>query len=164
MPSNRKGVLPPDHTRSSKSPMVEIIASYIVAVGLDGSASSWKSFEEAVFIAKHKQAVLHIVSIHETTDASYSANEVLAAAKTERDNLEKIQTKARGKAEEEGLTVVTTILKGQFSATILDYLKKKKIDLLVLGDVGHSSIWGALLGTNVDKIVRNAPCSVLIAR
>ncbi len=139
-------------------------AQSIVAVGLDGSASSWKSFDEAIFIAVHKPAVLHIISIQETTEVSFSASEVLAAAKIEREQLEDMQHKARAKAEAAGVTVVTIVLKGHFSATAIDYLKTKKIDLLILGDVGHSSIWGALLGTNVDKIVRNAPCSVLVVR
>lgn len=140
------------------------VADYKIAVGLDGSASAWKAFEEALFQAVQKKATLHIVSIQETTDASYSANEVLAAQKTARAQLEDIQLKARAQAEGAGLKAITTIVNGQFASTIIDYAKKKAVNLLILGDVGHSSIWGALLGTNVDKIVRNAPCSVLVVR
>lgn len=144
--------------------MVENTSEYSVAIGLDGSASSWKSFDEAIFQAKQKSGVLHIVSIQETAEVSYSANEVLAAVRTEREHLDEMQTKARMKAESEGVKVITTVVKGHFIATIIDYLKKKKINLLVIGDVGHSSFFGALLGTNVDKIVHNAPCSVLVVR
>ncbi len=144
--------------------MVDKDTEYLIAIGLDGSPSAWKAFDEAIFVAKNKQAPLHVVSIQEAAEASFSANEVLAAAKNERHHLDEIQLKARTKAEAEGIKVVTTVVNGPFSATIIDYLKKKKISLLVLGDVGHSSIWGALLGTNVDKLVRNAPCSVLIVR
>lgn len=137
---------------------------YTIAIGLDGSASSWKSFDEALFQAKQREATLHIVSIQETTDASYSANEILAATKTERQHLDEIHAKAKAQAAKHEVSVVTAVIQGHFSSAIIDYLKKKKIDLLVIGDVGHSSIWGALLGTNVDKIVHNAPCSVLVVR
>lgn len=144
--------------------MLEDVAEYSVAIGLDGSSASWKAFEEAVFQAKNKRAVLHLVSVQEAADASYSGSEVLEATRTERQHLETIQMQARMNAEEAGVKVVATISQGQFASGIVDFLKKKKIRLLVLGDVGHSSIWGALLGTNVDKIVRHAPCSVMIVR
>ncbi len=135
-----------------------------MAVGLDGSDSSWRALEEAVRQALSKKAELHIVSIQESVEASYSASEVLAAEKTSRETLEKAQIKARMLAESEGVQTLSKIVNGSFAAAILDYVKHNKIDLLVIGDTGHSSIWGALLGTNVDKIVRNAGCSVLVVR
>lgn len=146
--------------------MTEDVAEHCIAIGLDGSAASWKAFDEAIFQAKNKNAVLHVVSIQEPTDATatYSANEVLATAQTDRRHLDEMHLKAKTQAEAAGVKVVTTILKGHFTAAIIDYVKAKKIELLILGGVGHSSIWGALLGTNVDKIVRNAPGSVLIVR
>lgn len=137
---------------------------YSVAVGLDGSDSSWKAFEEALQQASLKKALLHIVSIEEATDASYSASEVLAANKTSREKLERAQLKASLRAEELGVQVLTEIVAGASAAAMVDYVKTHKVDLLIVGDTGHSSIWGALIGTNVEKIVRHAPCSVLVVR
>ncbi len=135
-----------------------------VAVGLDGSDSSWKALEEAIQFARSKGAELHIVSIQESTEASYSASEVLAAEKTSREKLERVQQKARTNAEAQGIVVVTEIVAGSFTAVMIDYVKHHSLDLLVIGDTGHSSIWGALIGTNAEKIVRHAKCSVLIVR
>lgn len=135
-----------------------------VTVGLDGSDSSWRALEEAIKQAKQKRAELHIVSIQESTDASYSASEVLAADKTSRERLETIQTKARTIAEREGVTPIMEISSGTPYGAILDYVKHHKVDLLVVGDTGHSSIWGALIGTTAEKIAKQAPCSVLIVR
>lgn len=140
------------------------IKTYLIAVGLDGSESSWKALEEAVNIARHKKCALHIVSIQELAEASYSASEVLATDKTSSENLEKIQIKARTLAEKAGLETETRIVAGSSSIALVDYVKQNKIDLLVVGDIGHSSIWGTLLGTSAEKIVRYAPCSVLIVR
>lgn len=137
---------------------------YIVAVGLDGSDSSWRALEEAVKQARSKNAILHIVSIQEHADASYSASEVLAAEKTSREKLESAQLKARMSAESEGVESKSAIVSGFFSSVMMEYVKQHHVDFLVVGDTGHSSIWGALLGTNVDKIVRHAPCSVLVVR
>lgn len=137
----------------------------LIVVGLDGSAGSWKAVAESISLAKTKSAKLHIVSVQESADASYSASEVLAAEKTAHDSLEQIQIKARLLAEEAGVSkIVTEIISGHSSAAIVDYVKQNNAGLLVIGDTGHASIWGALLGTSAEKIVRQAPCSVLVVR
>ena len=139
-------------------------SEYSIAVGLDGSNSAWKAFEEAIQVSLQKKARLHIVSIQESIDASYSASEVLASEQTAQEKLERIQIKARLHAEDAGLKVETAIASGGSATALVDYVKDKRINLLVVGDTGHSSIWGALLGTTAEKIVRHAPCSVLVVR
>lgn len=138
--------------------------SRVLAIGLDGSDSSWKALDEAIQLASLMNATLHIVSIQESADASYSASEVLAVEKTSHAKLERVQTKARDKAKERNVNVVTEIVTGSSALAMIDYVKTHKVDILVVGDTGHSSIWGALLGTNVEKIVRHSSCSVLVVR
>ncbi len=135
-----------------------------IAVGLDGSESSWKAFSEALELAQHKSVPLHIISIQESVEASYNASEVLASEHTAHEKLEKLQIKARLKAENEGVAVVSAIASGNSAQAMVEYVKEHEINLLVVGDTGHSSIWGALLGTTAEKIVRQAPCSVMIVR
>lgn len=138
---------------------------YIVTVGLDDSASSWKAVEEALQFAAAKKAELHIVSIQEVADDSYSASEVAAVGKTSREKLEHAQDKALEMAGKKGVQTVTVIVSGAPSTpAMVEYVKQHNVDLLVIGDTGHSSIWGALLGTNAEKIVRQAKCSVMIVR
>ena len=137
---------------------------YLVAVGLDGSDSSWKALEEAVQQTRQKGGKLHVVSIQESAEASYSASEVLATEQTSREKLERAQIKARMLAESNAVSAITAIVVGSSAGAMVDYVKKHHVDLLVVGDTGHSSIWGALLGTTAEKIVRSAPCSVLIVR
>lgn len=72
--------------------------------------------------------------------------------------------KARLIAEEAGLEVIVAIVKGNSAHALADYAKKHLIDLLITGDTGHSSLWGVLIGTTAEKLVREAPCSVLIVR
>lgn len=136
----------------------------LIAVGLDGSEASWKALNEAVRLAKFRNDRLHIVSVQESADASYSAQVVLAEEQTAHENLERIQIKARMLAESEGVSVVTAIAFGGSASALAEYVKKEKINLLIVGDTGHSSIWGTLLGTTAEKIVRTAPCSVLVVR
>lgn len=146
------------------TPKSEESANYLIAVGLDGSNSSWKAFDEAVSLTKQKHAHLHVISIQEELDATYNATEALSSECTARENLERLQIKARMNAEEAGIPVTLAIANGTSAGALVDYVKKHHINMLVVGDTGHSSIWGALLGTTSEKIVRHAPCSVLIVR
>lgn len=138
--------------------------SYSIAVGLDGSNSSWKALEEAMCQALQKGAMLHVVSIHEMAEASYSATEILEVEKTSLDKLKTIQLTAGKQVEKHGLKATMAIVSGPSATKLAEYVKKNNIDLLVVGDTGHSSIWGALLGTTAEKIVRHASCSVLVVR
>ncbi len=101
---------------------------YEIAVGLDGSESSWKALDEAISIARQKKCLLHIVSIQELAEASYSASEVLATDKTSQENLEKIQIKARIHAENAGIEIDTSIVAGTSSIALVDYVKQNHID------------------------------------
>lgn len=125
---------------------------------------SWRAFSEGIAQAKLKSAVLHVVSIQEEVQASFSASDVLAAEKTNRESLERVQIKARMEAEANQVTILTDISIGHSVAAMVDYVKKNKINMLIIGETGHSSIWGTLLGTTAERIVRDAPCSVLIVR
>ena len=136
----------------------------VIAVGMDGSDSSWRALSEAILLARVKKAPLHIVSVQETVHASFSPSEVMAADKTEKGKLEEIQAKARKKAEEQGVDAQTAICVGHPAGAMVDYVKKNQITLLVVGDVGHANIWGALLGNTAEKIVHQSPCSVMVVR
>lgn len=139
-------------------------ANRIIAVGIDGSDYSWKALSEAILLAKIKKAPLHIVSVQETIHASFNKSEVLAADKTVKHKLEHIQNKARKQAEQDGIETHMAIIVGHPAKAMVEYIKENSITLLVVGDKGHASIWGNLLGNTAEKIVHESPCSVLVVR
>lgn len=139
-------------------------ANRIIAVGMDGSDYSWKALSEAILLAKIKKAPLHIVSVQETIHASYNKSEVLAADKTVKHKLDHIQNQARKQAEESGIETHMAIIVGHPAKAMVEYVKENNITLLVVGDKGHASIWGNLLGNTAEKIVHESPCSVLVVR
>ncbi|MBT8217647.1 MAG: universal stress protein, partial [Acidimicrobiia bacterium] len=66
--------------------------------------------------------------------------------------------------QEAGVTVEVEILEGENGAQlILDYLRAKKTDLIVLGTKGRGLFEG-MLGSTGTKVARHAPCSVLLIR
>ena len=62
------------------------------------------------------------------------------------------------------LTVVRAVRCGHPVDQICRYAQKTQIDLLVLGSHGRTSLSHFLLGSVAERVVRAAPCPVLVAR
>jgi Universal stress protein family. len=60
--------------------------------------------------------------------------------------------------------VVTEVQVGEPAEEIVDFARLEHIDLIVMGSRGLSPIKELLLGSVSDKVLRTAPCPVLIAR
>jgi len=51
---------------------------------------------------------------------------------------------------------------GPDAATILEFARAARIDVIVLGRHGHGSVGHALFGSVAEKVVRKADCAVLV--
>jgi len=60
--------------------------------------------------------------------------------------------------------VKTAVSEGQPYREILNYAEKNEIDLISVGAHGAGFGMRALFGSNVDRVLRQAPCPVLVAR
>lgn len=60
-------------------------------------------------------------------------------------------------------TVVNVVRCGRPADEILAYAKEKEIDIVCMGASGAGFRMGALLGSTVDRVLRRAPCPVLVA-
>ena len=60
--------------------------------------------------------------------------------------------------------VTTAVSEGHAYREILNYAEKHQIDLISVGAHGAGFGMRALFGSNVDRVLRQAPCPVLVAR
>ena len=60
--------------------------------------------------------------------------------------------------------VITAVSEGNAYREILDYAEKNNIDLISIGAHGAGFGMRALFGSNVDRVLRQARCPVLVAR
>lgn len=60
--------------------------------------------------------------------------------------------------------IFSAVCWGKAYEEVFAYAKEHEIDLICLGASGSDFTLGALFGSNVDRILRQAPCPVLIAR
>lgn len=65
----------------------------------------------------------------------------------------------------EGLDVKVDAIQGMSAAaTICDYAKQHSAECIVLSTHGRTGLRHMLLGSVAEKVVRHAPCSVLVVR
>jgi nucleotide-binding universal stress UspA family protein len=87
------------------------------------------------------------------------------------DTLQAMETKARQQAQKAlarvlraGLQGDSVIVEGAPFQMIIDTAKDKGADLIVMGTHGRTGLSHVLMGSVAEKVVRLAPCPVLVTR
>jgi nucleotide-binding universal stress UspA family protein len=68
------------------------------------------------------------------------------------------------KAAKEGVVLHTNVVAGHEVETIVDYAKDHHFDLVVIGFMGHSKIYGRIWGSTSQNIARLVPCTVMVVK
>lgn len=66
--------------------------------------------------------------------------------------------------DDAGLPGETTIVHGVPFQSIIDTAQDKGVDLIIMGTHGRTGLTHALMGSVAEKVVRLAPCPVLVTR
>ncbi|MCK4583376.1 universal stress protein [Candidatus Bathyarchaeota archaeon] len=141
-------------------------------VASDGSKHSLHAAEKAAQMAKSSKSDVVIVHVlHPYIHLTTAPGLVDIGATYEIDNEEKIKksgeevmAKTKKVFDKASVKVSTRFLKGNVAQAIIGEAVKDKSDLIVVGATGRSGLAEWLLGSDAEKIARNAPCPVLIVR
>ncbi len=127
----------------------------------DGSEPADRALNRAIDLAREFEATLHVISVVETIP--YQEYPDLAAVREhERDRMEQVLEDARARAEQEGVSVQTELIKEmEPHAVIDDYQKEHDIDLIVMGTHGRSGLERLLLGSTTENTLRTVSIPVL---
>jgi len=77
---------------------------------------------------------------------------------------QKYTQQALDRVQQAGLQGDRAIVEGIPFQTIIDTAKDKNVDLIVMGTHGRTGLVHMLMGSVAEKVVRLAPCSVLVTR
>lgn len=137
-----------------------------ICCALDFSETSRLAMAKAAEMARHCGAQLTLIHVHEPPRGSPDllvparALEELAAVDLARDL-------AVWKEEAEHLAttgVRTALLTGEPATEILRYARDHAADLLVLGTHGRTGLKRLVLGSVAERVMRQAPCPVMVVR
>ncbi|MFA5810634.1 MAG: universal stress protein [Thermoleophilia bacterium] len=136
-----------------------------ILIAHDGSEQADKALKRAAEIATGSKASLSILSVvpdlcmmELSDDDCKKMYEVMTA-----ESQKKLEA-VKARLSQEGVNVDIEVRFGNAVETILDACTEKKIDMVVVGSHGRHGAKKFLLGSVSSKIVRHAPCEVLVVK
>jgi universal stress protein A len=138
-----------------------------ILVPLDFSAHSRKALNYAVKLAGQFGSEVTIINI--VAPVIYAEGMVLPAAMENLDRVSEEHAQAElDKIAEEvrshNVKCDTHVLLGHPSDEIVNYAKKHETDLLLITTHGRTGLQHFLLGSTAERILRHAPCPVMVVR
>lgn len=146
------------------APVLLKIKSILVPV--DFSGPSGKALDYAVSFARQFGAKLTLLYVNEpvaTPDFTYfplsmDATQVTAQARKKLEHL--CEHRRLGKA----LVARLVVREGRAFHEISDAARTLKSDLIIIATHGYTGLKHAFLGSTAERVVRHAPCPVLVVR
>jgi nucleotide-binding universal stress UspA family protein len=136
-----------------------------ILVAYDGSDGARAALNHGIALAGALGAELACVLVEEhLPHYAASISEVKAAKEEIDEHFRTLAKQARDSAALAGVELETIIRQGHEVETIVTTAKDGAFDLLVVGYHGHSKIFGRIMGSTAQSIVRLAPCPVLLAK
>ena len=145
----------------------KVINLHRILVPIDFSDHSRKALDYAIKFAQQFDSEIELVNV--VTPVIYAEGMVLPAAMenldqvTEEHAMSELKKLAASDAVK-GLTVKTRVLLGNPYDEIVTHAKKEETDLLLITTHGRTGLQHFLLGSTAEKILRHAPCPVLVVR
>jgi len=135
-----------------------------IVIANDGSEGGLKALALACDIAKLHGASLHMISVEEIPNIPASIDEVIETKTEENHKYHDALAKARDVAKKKGVKLDAEVVAGHAVAAVVAFVKAKKAELLVVGFMGHSALYERIIGGTADRLVRLAPCPVLVVK
>jgi len=134
----------------------------------DFSKISDCAFDYAFGIAKRDEAVLYILHVMPPTPQPYFADAYLSKEQLDKmkaDNKEYLEKMFNDKymnhiIDKRNVKIVTK--SGREDDEIIEFVKKEKIDILVIGTKGRTGMEHVFLGSVAEKIIRRSPIPVFV--
>ena len=140
-----------------------------ILIPIDGSDSSLESLKYASSFASEFNIAVYLMAVVEMQHSIYDVyaeenvliqreSDILAIVNKRLDETEK-------KGKEMGIkSIITVTQSGIPYKKIVEFANEEKIDLIVMGTHGRSGIAHFLIGSVTEKVIRTAPCPVLVIR
>ena len=141
-----------------------------IIAATDFSEMAEEALRQALALAQQHQARLLLVHVlpplvtpNPLLDEFVVNQTTLALRQSLKDSCQKALEERRQKAASQ-LNLETRLLEGDPTRELVRLAKEEKADLLVMGSTGVSGLAETVFGSTAQKMVRKAPCSVLVAR
>jgi nucleotide-binding universal stress UspA family protein len=135
-----------------------------ILVANDGSPGGQKALSGAIELARKLSAELHMVTVEELPRFPASIDEIAEEKDEANHRFAPVIDAAKAEAKGAGAAIETHLVPGHVVDAIIGMIKQLKADLLVVGFMGHSQLYERIIGGTTDRLVRLAPCAVLVVK
>ena len=136
-------------------------------VPLDFSLYAEQALQHAIALAQPLRVpltLLHVIPLHPLAIRDVLAPLLEASLRAVETEAHQRMHTARARVHQVGLRCDTLIVHGIPFQTIVDTAGDRDVDLIVMGTHGRTGLSHVLLGSVAEKVVRLAPCPVLVTR
>lgn len=134
-----------------------------IVVPLDGSAFAETAIPTAAAMARSLRGHLELAMVHSPALSGPSPAAALAQDARIRAYEEAyVSQKARSSADAADGPVACSVLDGPVAATLIDHVRSRKADLVVMTTHGRTGLSRFFLGSVADRLVRELHCPILL--
>ena len=130
----------------------------------DGSENAFKALAAAVDLAAQFGGELHVILVEELVAQSGTIEDVNERKEKEDRLAFRHGKRIQAAAAVRRVTANVHVFTGHPVRTIVAFARDNGFDLLVIGATGHSEFYEMLIGGRADRILRLAPCPVLVVK
>jgi nucleotide-binding universal stress UspA family protein len=135
-----------------------------ILVANDGSPGALKAFAAALAMARRNGAELHMITVEELSRFPATIDEIDEEKTEANHRFAPVIAAARADASAAGVPIEVHLVPGHVVEAVVGLIKERAIDLLVVGFMGHSALYERVIGGTTDRLVRLAPCTVLVVK
>jgi nucleotide-binding universal stress UspA family protein len=153
--------------RSATTAAPLLIRTKSILVPLDFSEPSQKALSYAVALArqfKAKLTLIHVVEPVGTPDFAASFPLVMENDKQMAAAKDKLEGAVKASRIPRGIVEKILVRFGRSFHEIANAARTRKVDLIIISTHGYTGLTHALLGSTTERVVRHAPCPVLVVR
>jgi nucleotide-binding universal stress UspA family protein len=140
-----------------------------ILVPTDFSEPSEHAARYAAELAKRYEAEIHCIHVSDIPADLLATSTYYMTGPSEQ-FVDQVRDESRKSLESfsaknfPGMSVKTAFLEGRPFVEIIRYARDEKIDLIVIATHGRTGLKHALFGSVAEKVVRKAPCPVLVVK
>ncbi len=142
--------------------MAELFKKILIAT--DGSKRTQNAVETGIELAKQHKSKVYAIYVVDTVTFTSIPMDVTWENMYQLLKDEGEEAVSRVKEAAQGVDVETQVLEGNPAVELTKFAKDNGVELIVVGTLGKSGIDRLLLGSVAEKVVRIAPCPVMVIK
>jgi nucleotide-binding universal stress UspA family protein len=144
--------------------MKEVEVYKRILVANDGSPGALKALAAALAMARSNGAELHMITVEELPRFPATIDEIDEEKTGANHRLAPVIAAAHADAAAADVRIEVHLVTGHVVEAVVGLINKCEIDLVVVGFMGHSALYQRIIGGTTDRLVRLAPCTVLVVK